>query len=87
MNYCGYKIDGKQKFFLTAGPCVIESREMILKTAESLKNISERLGLFLIFKSSYDKANRSSMSSYRGPGLDKGLKILSEVRETFKIPV
>ncbi len=87
MNYCGYKIDGKQKFFLTAGPCVIESRDMILKTAESLKKISERLGLFLIFKSSYDKANRSSMSSYRGPGLDKGLKILSEVRETFKIPV
>jgi 2-dehydro-3-deoxyphosphooctonate aldolase (KDO 8-P synthase) len=87
MNYCGCEITGKQRFFLTAGPCVIESRDMILKTAETLKEISEKLGLFLIFKSSYDKANRSSISSYRGPGIDKGLKILSEVKETFKIPV
>jgi 2-dehydro-3-deoxyphosphooctonate aldolase (KDO 8-P synthase) len=87
MNYCEYKTAGKQRFFLTAGPCVIESRDMILKTAESLKKIAEKLGLFLIFKSSYDKANRSSMSSYRGPGIDKGLKILSEVKKTFKIPV
>jgi 2-dehydro-3-deoxyphosphooctonate aldolase (KDO 8-P synthase) len=87
MNYCGYEITGKQMFFLTAGPCVIESRDMVLKTAESLKKITEKLGLFLIFKSSYDKANRSSISSYRGPGIDKGLEILSEIRETFKIPV
>ncbi|MBN2402086.1 MAG: 3-deoxy-8-phosphooctulonate synthase [Spirochaetes bacterium] len=87
MNYCGYKINSKQRFFLIAGPCVIESRDMIIKTAEILKKICEKLDLFLIFKSSYDKANRSSISSYRGPGLVKGLKILSEVRETFNIPV
>jgi 2-dehydro-3-deoxyphosphooctonate aldolase (KDO 8-P synthase) len=87
MDFCGYKIDGKQRFFFIAGPCVIESRDMIMKTAERLKEICERLGLFYIFKSSYDKANRSSVSSFRGPGLEKGLKILSEVRTKFTIPV
>ncbi|MFH0975798.1 MAG: 3-deoxy-8-phosphooctulonate synthase [Spirochaetota bacterium] len=87
MNFCGYEITGRQRFFFIAGPCIIESRDMTMRTAEKLKEISERLGLFFIFKSSYDKANRSSLSSYRGPGLEKGLKILSEVKENFKIPV
>ncbi len=87
MDFCGYKVGGKQRFFFIAGPCVIESRDMILNTAERLKEISERLGLFFIFKSSYDKANRSSLSSFRGPGLDKGLKILSEVKAKLDIPV
>ncbi len=66
---------------------MIESHDMMLKTAEILKIISERLGLFLIFKSSYDKANRSSISSYRGPGIEKGLNVLSEIKKTFKIPI
>ncbi len=87
MDICGYKITGKQRFFLIAGPCVIETRDSTLKIAEELKKIAERLDIFLIFKSSYDKANRSSISSYRGPGLDNGLKILSEVKESFGIPI
>jgi 2-dehydro-3-deoxyphosphooctonate aldolase (KDO 8-P synthase) len=87
MDFCGYKIDGKQRFFFIAGPCVIESRDMIMDTAGRLKKISEKLGLFYIFKSSYDKANRSSLSSFRGPGIEKGLGILSEVKEKLNIPV
>lgn len=87
MDICGYEINGRQRFFLMAGPCVIESRDLAMKTAESLKKISEKLGLFLIFKSSYDKANRSSISSYRGPGIDAGLKILAEIKKEFQIPV
>ena len=72
---------------MIAGPCVIESRDTTLNTALSLKEIADRLGLFLIFKSSYDKANRSSISSFRGPGLDDGLKILDEVKSEIEIPV
>ncbi|MCP4726976.1 MAG: 3-deoxy-8-phosphooctulonate synthase, partial [bacterium] len=87
MDICGYKINGKQRFFLIAGPCVIETRDITLKAAETLKDIAERLGLFFIFKSSYDKANRSSISSYRGPGLDEGLKILQEVKDSLSVPV
>lgn len=66
---------------------MIESRNMILKSADLLKRITEKLGLFFIFKSSYDKANRSSLSSYRGPGIDEGLKILSEVKKEFGIKI
>lgn len=87
MNFCGYELNGKNRFFLIAGPCVIESRDMTLSVAEELRLISERLGIFLIFKSSYDKANRSSIASYRGPGLVEGLRILNEVREKCAIPV
>jgi len=72
---------------LIAGPCVIESEEIILTTAKKLKEICDRLGISLIFKSSYDKANRTSGSSFRGPGIDQGLKILSDVRKKFSIPV
>jgi 2-dehydro-3-deoxyphosphooctonate aldolase (KDO 8-P synthase) len=86
MNFCGYDINGKNRFFLIAGPCVIESRELTLSVAEKLRLISEKLGIFLIFKSSYDKANRSS-TTYRGPGLVEGLRILNEVKERFEIPV
>ncbi len=87
MNFCGYDLNGKHRFFLIAGPCVIESRELNLSVAEKLRLISEKLGIFLIFKSSYDKANRSSIASYRGPGLVEGLRILNEVKERFEIPV
>ena len=70
-----------------AGPCVIESRESALKHASLLKEAAERVGVPYIFKSSYDKANRSSVNSYRGPGLHKGLEILAEVKEKTKVPV
>lgn len=70
-----------------AGPCVIESRESALKHAALLKEAAERVGVPYIFKSSYDKANRSSVDSYRGPGLKKGLEILAEVRQKIAVPV
>jgi 2-dehydro-3-deoxyphosphooctonate aldolase (KDO 8-P synthase) len=73
--------------FLIAGPCVIENERLVMDTAEALIRITERLGLPLIFKSSYDKANRSASASFRGPGLKEGLRILVKVRETFGIPV
>lgn len=69
------------------GPCVIDSRDLMLEIAESLKSVCERLNLGLIFKASFDKANRTSLSSYRGVGLEKGLEILAEVRDTFDLPV
>ena len=72
---------------LIAGPCVIESEAMIDETAARLKDIAVRLGIGLIFKSSFDKANRSSLSSYRGPGFEAGLKILSRVKEKYGLPV
>ncbi len=77
----------KEPFVLIAGPCVIESREMALETASTLKNITDKLGIPFVFKSSYDKANRSSHESFRGPGLDEGLDILAEVKDTLDIPV
>jgi hypothetical protein len=68
---------------LIAGPCVIESRELALEIAEQVKAITDRLGIRYIFKASYDKANRTSLSGRRGPGMDRGLSILAEVRERF----
>ena len=87
MDICGYEIADKQRFFLISGPCVIESRDLTLRIAEELVGITRRLDIFFIFKSSYDKANRSYISSFRGPGLDEGLKILAEVKEQFEIPI
>ena len=81
------KIGGKEPFFLIAGPCVIENERITLSVAKELKIICEDLSIPLIFKSSYDKANRSSIQSFRGPGLKKGLKILSKVKEKFGIPL
>jgi 2-dehydro-3-deoxyphosphooctonate aldolase (KDO 8-P synthase) len=72
---------------LIAGPCVIESEEITFTTAGILKQICDNLGIPFIFKSSYDKANRTSLSSFRGPGIDKGLRILSDVRKNFSVPV
>ena len=77
----------KEPFVLIAGPCVIESREMALETASALKDITDKLGIPFVFKSSYDKANRSSHKSFRGPGLDEGLDILAEVKDKFNVPV
>lgn len=77
----------KGRLFLIAGPCVIESEDTVFKTAESLKGITSELNIPFIFKSSYDKANRTSIHSYRGPGIKKGLEILSKVRDIFQVPV
>jgi len=87
MNLLGREIGLDQPIFLIAGPCVVESEELQLRTAETLKGIADRLGIFLIFKSSYDKANRSSDKSYRGPGMDEGLRILERVRDALGVPV
>ena len=73
--------------FILAGPCAIESRDIALKTAEFLAGLSERLGLTLVYKSSFDKANRTSVTSFRGPGMDEGLKILAEVKAATGLPV
>src|SRR5438477_3387340 len=76
-----------QPLFLIAGPCVVESEELQLRTAETLKRITDKLGVHFIFKSSFDKANRSSDKSYRGPGMDEGLRILEKVKAALGVPV
>jgi len=75
------------KPFFIAGPCVIESEKIVFETAEKLKEISEDLKIELYFKSSYDKANRTSISGFRGPGLERGLEILAKVKEKFKLGI
>jgi 2-dehydro-3-deoxyphosphooctonate aldolase (KDO 8-P synthase) len=87
MNLLGTKVGIDRPFFLIAGPCVVESEELQLRTAERLKTIADKLGIFFIFKSSYDKANRSSDKSYRGPGMEEGLRVLETVRERIGVPV
>ena len=87
MQLFGRNIGLDQPFFLIAGPCVIESEELQLRTAEELKRIADKLGILLIFKSSFDKANRSSDRSFRGPGMDEGLRVLEKVREALDVPV
>lgn len=81
-----YKSCSEGLFFL-AGPCVIENKEIALKTAHSLANVAQRLGVTLIYKSSFDKANRTSVNSYRGPGLEEGLRILEEVKKETNLPI
>lgn len=83
----GRKLGGDNPLFIIAGPCVIESEDIVFSTAERLKDICNKTGLPLLFKSSYDKANRTSLSSYRGPGLETGLRILSDLRSKFDLPV
>jgi len=80
-------VGGGSPLVLIAGPCVIESKALVFKTAEGLAVIARRLGIPLVFKSSYDKANRSGINSFRGPGLDEGLDILDAVRSEFNLPV
>ena len=87
MKLCGFDIGLEKPFFLIAGPCVIESRQMAFDTAGQLLEITRALGIPFIYKSSFDKANRSSGTSYRGPGMDEGLQILADVRATLKVPV
>jgi 2-dehydro-3-deoxyphosphooctonate aldolase (KDO 8-P synthase) len=83
----GFEIGAGRPLAVIAGPCVIEGRDTALRHAEFLKNAAERVGLPFIYKSSYDKANRTSLSSYRGPGLERGLEILGEVKEKLGVPV
>ena len=87
MKLCGFEAGLDQPLFLIAGPCVIESRQMALDTAGALQEICAELKIPFIYKSSFDKANRSSGQSPRGPGMDEGLKILAEVRAQLKLPV
>ena len=87
MKLCGFNVGLDQPIFLIAGPCVIESRQLALDTAGMLKEICAELGVPFIYKSSYDKANRSSGNSFRGPGVDDGLKILAEVKRQIGVPV
>ena len=87
MQLLGREVGLDQPLFLIAGPCVVESEELQLRTAECLKTITGRLGVHFIFKSSFDKANRSSRASYRGPGMDEGLRILEKVKAAVGVPV
>lgn len=87
MEICNFKVGLEKPFFLIAGPCVIESEAMALETAGQLKEITQALGIPFIYKSSYDKANRSSHQSYRGPGIEKGLAILQKVKDQIGVPV
>src|SRR5512144_2284739 len=87
MQLLGREVGLNQPLFLIAGPCVVESEDLQLRTAERLKDITGRLGVHFIFKSSFDKANRSSDKSYRGPGMEEGLRILEKVKATLDVPV
>ncbi|NMF87644.1 3-deoxy-8-phosphooctulonate synthase [Aromatoleum petrolei] len=87
MKLCGFEVGLDKPFFLIAGPCVIESRDMAFETAGALKEICAELAIPFIYKSSYDKANRSSGKSYRGTGMEKGLEILADVRKQLGVPV
>jgi 2-dehydro-3-deoxyphosphooctonate aldolase (KDO 8-P synthase) len=87
MKLCGFNVGLDQRFFLIAGPCVIESEQLQMDTAGTLKEITSSLGIPFIFKSSYDKANRSSGSTFRGPGMEKGLEILAKVKRELNVPI
>ena len=87
MKLCGFDVGLDQPFFLIAGPCVIESEQLQMDVAGQLKEITARLGVPIIFKSSFDKANRSSGASFRGPGMDKGLEILAKIKKELGVPV
>lgn len=87
MKLCGFDVGIDKPFFLIAGPCVVESLQLQIDVAGKLKEITAALGIPFIFKSSYDKANRSSGKSFRGPGMDEGLRILAEVKKQLNVPV
>jgi 2-dehydro-3-deoxyphosphooctonate aldolase (KDO 8-P synthase) len=87
MKLLGFEVGLDRRFFLIAGPCVVESEALQVDVAGRLKEIAARLGIPFVFKSSYDKANRSSKSSYRGPGIEEGLRVLAEVKRQVGVPV
>jgi len=86
VKLCGFEVGLDKPLFLIAGPCVVESRQLQIDTAGRLREICRPLGIPLVFKSSYDKANRSSGKSFRGLGMEAGLKILSEVKSQIGVP-
>ncbi len=83
MQLCGHEVGGKQPLFLIAGTCVIESEQMTMDVAGQLKEMTDKLGIPFIYKSSFDKANRTSTNTYRGPGLEAGMAILEKVKKEF----
>ena len=87
MKLCGFEVGLDRPFFLIAGPCVVESEQLQIDTAATLKEITGELGINFIFKSSFDKANRTSINSFRGPGLEEGLKVLDAVKKQVGVPV
>lgn len=87
MKLCGFEVGLDRPLFVIAGPCVIESEQLAMDTAAQLKEMTARLGIPFIYKSSFDKANRSSTSSYRGPGIEEGLRILQKVKDELGVPV
>jgi len=87
MKLNNLKIGNDKPFFVIAGPCVIENEQLVMETANRLKQITESLGIGFVFKSSFDKANRSSLDSFRGPGMEQGLKILNKVKTEVGVPV
>jgi 2-dehydro-3-deoxyphosphooctonate aldolase (KDO 8-P synthase) len=87
LKLCGFEVGLDKPFFLIAGPCVVESEQLQMDVAGQLKEMTAELGIPFVFKSSYDKANRSSGKSFRGPGMEKGLEILAKVRKTLNVPV
>ena len=87
MKLCGFDVGLNHPFFLIAGPCVVESEQLQIDTAATLKEITGELGINFIFKSSFDKANRTSLNSFRGPGMEEGLRVLAEVKRQLGVPV
>jgi 2-dehydro-3-deoxyphosphooctonate aldolase (KDO 8-P synthase) len=87
MRFCGFDVGPDRPFFLIAGPCVIESETLVMEVAGRMREITRELGIPYVFKASFDKANRSSKGSFRGPGLEQGLRILAEVRRQLGVPV
>jgi 2-dehydro-3-deoxyphosphooctonate aldolase (KDO 8-P synthase) len=87
MKLCGFEVGLEKPFFLIAGPCVVESEQLQMDTAGKLQEMTKELGIPFIFKSSYDKANRSSGKSFRGPGMEKGLEILAKVKKDLGVPI
>jgi len=87
MKLCGFNVGISQPFFLIAGPCVVESEQLQMDVAGALKEMTRSLGIPFIFKSSYDKANRSSGTTFRGPGMQRGLEILAKVRRELNVPI
>jgi 2-dehydro-3-deoxyphosphooctonate aldolase (KDO 8-P synthase) len=84
-DFFNRKIGGKNPFFLIAGPCVIESKDLLANVCEKIKKITDELGILYVFKSSFDKANRTSLNSKRGPGLEEGLKLLEWIKKEFDV--
>lgn len=87
MKLCGFEVGQDKPFFLISGPCVVESEKMTLSIAENLKQITDKLSIPYIFKASFDKANRSSHTSFRGPGMEEGLRILERVKDDYDLPI